>query len=120
MDPISAALVAGIAKLAEPAVKDAYEGLKALLKRKFGDESHVIAAVTSLEQKPDSAARREVVVEELTAAKADADSELLAAATALIERAQGAPGSTVVTQQVQGNQNVFSGTGNVTVTDRRA
>jgi hypothetical protein len=119
MDPISAAVLAAITKLAEPAVKDAYGGLKELLKRKFGAHSDVVTAVTSLEQKPDSGGRRETLREEVAAINAAADQELLAAARALLERVQGAPGGTVVTQQVTGNQNVFSGTGNVTATDRR-
>jgi hypothetical protein len=30
MDPITTAIVAALAKLAEPAIKDAYDGLKAI------------------------------------------------------------------------------------------
>jgi hypothetical protein len=120
MDPITTALIAGVAKLAEPAVKDGYEGLKALLKRKFGEKSEVIAAVESVEQKPESAGRRETLAEEVLAVKAPEDPEIVAAAQALVGTIQASGGSTVVTQHVQGNQNVFSGTGNVTITDRRA
>jgi hypothetical protein len=92
MDPISIialALVAGAAAstkdVAAQAVKDGYAGLKALIIRKFGSKGDVQAAVDQAEKKPDSEARQAVLKEELQAAGADKDEELLKQAQALIE-----------------------------------
>ncbi len=93
MDPLTVlvtALVTGAAQAlkptAEQAVKDAYAGLKALLLRKFGDRPDVRDAVEKVEQKPDSQGRKAVLQEELEAAQAHTDEELLAAARALLEQ----------------------------------
>lgn len=72
--------LAGLKPTAEAAVKDAYAGLKALIQRKYGSVD-----VTPIESKPDSEARRNVVVEDLQAAGAEHDAELLEAARALLE-----------------------------------
>lgn len=78
MDPISmivSALVAGAAasaeKTASQAVKDAYDGLKQLIKAKFKNDSHSHAALSTLEREPaearpalEKALRAEVSVDE--------------------------------------------------------
>jgi disulfide oxidoreductase YuzD len=70
MEPITfTAIVAwisiGIATGATQAVgEDAYQQLKAVLKRKFGDDSDIVEAVDKLEKKPDSEARKELLREE--------------------------------------------------------
>jgi hypothetical protein len=122
MDPITGAVVAALGKLAEPAVKDAYEALKALIVRKFGKHAEVTKAVETLEAKPDSAGRRETLAEEMAAADATRDAELLRLAEALAERIQGAtPGIQTVHQHVRGDRNVVSGTGDIAINiDRRA
>ncbi len=111
MDPISTAILAAIAagavagatKVGEQAIVDAYTGLKELLKRKFGAKSEVVKAVKALEAKPDSAARKGVVNEEVAAAKADQDPELLQAAQALLDRIGAKPGGMQVIQQATGS-----------------
>lgn len=92
MDPLTlivTALVAGAAAAAKEvggeAVKNAYNGLKTLISGKFGAKANVEAAIASVEQKPDSDNRKGVLKEELEAAGADKDAELLKQAQALVE-----------------------------------
>ena len=68
MDPITiivsalaAGAAAGLKPKAEQAVKDAYNGLKALILHKYGKLS-----VDALEQKPESKAKRSSVAEDLS------------------------------------------------------
>ena len=116
MDPITGAIVAGLSKFAEPAVKDAYEALKALIVRKLGPDAEVTKAVKALEASPGSAGRREVLTEEMKNAAADKDAELLRLAEVLGEKMRTLTGATQKVQQnVRGDHNVISGTGNITV-----
>ena len=115
MDPITGAIVAALGNLAEPAVKDAYAALKALITRKFGRNAEVTKAVETLEAKPDSAGRREMLAEEVAASRAANDSEVLRLAQALTERVQAASSTSTVNQHVRGDRNVVSGTGNITI-----
>ena len=87
MEPISlllTAIVSGAAAALEPtagqAVKDAYAGLKSLIKRKWGT-----VGVESVEQNPKSASRQEVLKEDLEKAGAARDAELLAKAQQLVQ-----------------------------------
>ncbi len=114
--PILVAVVGALAKLAEPVVKDAYEALKALFKRKTGDQSLVVKAVENLEADPSSKGRKLTLEEDLAKAGLDRDEEVLRAAQALLEKLGGhAAGGVTVTQTVTGSGNIFSGTGDVTV-----
>ena len=114
MEPITTAIIAALAGLAEPAVRDAYEGLKSLILRKLGVGHEVVGAVENLEKKPESAGRRETLKEELAASPIAADDEVLAAARALLEALQKQPGGPQIIQQtVTGSRNVFSGTGDI-------
>lgn len=116
MEPVSTAIVAALGMLTEKVVQDAYGGLKALLVKKFGTDSELVATADALEKHPDSAGRRETLKEEIAAARADADEEILAAAQALLEAIKSRPGGEqTINQTVTGNHNIFSGTGNVTV-----
>jgi hypothetical protein len=92
MDPLTlivTALVTGAAAAAKDvggeAVKNAYNGLKTLTSEKFGAKANVETAIASIEQKPDSDNRKGVLKEELEAAGADKDAELLKQAQALVE-----------------------------------
>jgi len=125
MDPITASITAalaaslteGVAKIGEKAIVDGYEALKALLKEKFGKANGISKAVEELEKKPDSAARRAVLQEEVQTAGADQDPDLLQAAESLLAKIKEQPGGkTMVTQIVNGDRNIFSGTGDVDVT----
>jgi len=96
MDPITGAIVAALTagavssagEVAKEAIVDAYKGLKALIKRKFGDQSEVAKAVDNIEAKPDSKSRAGQLQEEIAATKADQDPELQQAAKALLEQIQ--------------------------------
>jgi len=122
MDPISTALISALAALTEPVVKDAYNGVKMLIHRKFGADSGLTTAVESLEQRPESKGRREVLVEEVAAAKAQQDSELLDAAESLIEKIESQPeGKQIVynvAQQITGHRNIVSGTGDININEK--
>jgi hypothetical protein len=113
MDPITAALIAAVAKLAEPAVKDAYQGLKSLISKKVGAKHEVVRAVDNLEQKPDSVGRQQTLQEEIKGAGIENDPELLAAARSLIEKVKAQSRGDHIQQNVTGNQNIFSGTGDI-------
>jgi hypothetical protein len=117
MDPIFAVIIAAVGKLSESVVKEGYETLKAVLQRKFGKNSDLSEAVEKLEKNPTSSGRKQTLREELATAKADQDAELIQAAQALLEKIRELPGGEQIIQQtVTGNQNIFSGTGDVTVT----
>jgi hypothetical protein len=122
MDPITTAIVAaitagvtsGATKVAEQAISDAYSKLKEVLGKKFGAKSKVVKAVKELEANPKSAARKEVVKEEVTAVKADQDQELLKIAQSLLKNIKALPGGTQIIQTAIGDQNVqIAGAGNV-------
>ncbi|MGW0250173.1 hypothetical protein ACWDYH_26470 [Nocardia goodfellowii] len=76
---IAAGAGAGVTQTVSQAVTDAYTALKNLLTGRYRDVD-----VAPLERKPDSAAKRESLAEDLSAAGADQDRQLLAAARAVI------------------------------------
>ncbi|HVF59672.1 MAG TPA: hypothetical protein VNJ70_07680 [Thermoanaerobaculia bacterium] len=106
MEPITTALiaaaVAGVAKMGEQAIADAYSGLKSLIRRKFGSDSEVAKAVEAVEAKPESEGRKATLAEELKAAKAEEDQELVEAARRLLEQIQAQPRGTQIVQQATG------------------
>jgi len=89
MEPITAAIVALLPELAtntvKSVVKDAYEALKAVIRRKWGD-SGPIKAISALEEDPKSEAQAAVVQEKILAAKANEDAEVLQALHQLVEQ----------------------------------
>jgi len=85
MDPISlivSAVVAGVsAALQDTAgqtIKDAYAGLKSLLKRKFGGKPLAVSVLDNYEQQPDVWQKR--LETQLTEIGADEDEEIIRAA----------------------------------------
>jgi hypothetical protein len=70
----------------EQAVKDSYAALKGLIQRKYAQVD-----VSQIETNPSSKSRRGVVEEDLKAAGADADTEVLQHAQALLEAIQRQP-----------------------------
>jgi disulfide oxidoreductase YuzD len=116
MELIYSAIIAALGKLGEHTIKDGYEALKALIKRKFGQKQDLNEAIQKIEDKPDSPGRQATLKEEITAAKVDQDEEIVKAAVALLERLKAVPGGQQIIQQtVTGDKNIFSGTGDVTV-----
>lgn len=105
MDPISLAIVAavaaGLAKgagdVGQSVIVDGYRQLKSLLARRFGGHSQVVQAVDAVESRPESAARRGVLTEEIANSGADRDPEIVDLAQDLLDRIQrdAAPGSSV-------------------------
>lgn len=92
MDPISliiaalaAGAIAGVKDTAGQAVKDAYAGLKALLRIRLAGNRQAEAALDQAEQQPGSG--QELLAEHLRASSADHDAELIRAARALLEQA---------------------------------
>jgi hypothetical protein len=119
MDPITLAIIAGLAKVSEAAIMDGYNALKAVIAHKFGSDSDLAKAVENVEKKPDSAGRRDVLQEEVAAVKANQDPDLLKAAESLLAKIKEVPGGqTTIQQAVTGDKNIFSGSGNVTVTNQ--
>ncbi|MFC9896428.1 hypothetical protein ACFVMC_22300 [Nocardia sp. NPDC127579] len=78
-EAVAVGAVAGVSDTAKQVVVDAYQKLKELVTGRVGS-----AGVESIERQPDSAPRRAVLVEDLQRAGADGDTDLLAAAQALI------------------------------------
>lgn len=111
---VSAGAVAGATKVGENVVLDGYSKLKEALGKKFGEKSKVMKAVQELETNPSSAARKAVVDEELTSAKASQDAELLKAAQELLKVIKARPGGKQIIQMAVGDQNIqIAGDGNV-------
>ena len=84
METVTTAIVAALGKLGVKAVQDGYEGLKALIKRKFGEENKVTEAVERLEQEPNSEGWKLLLEEAAAKAEADKDAESIKAAEALL------------------------------------
>jgi hypothetical protein len=100
MDPLGTTIITafavgaakGATKIGEQAVVDAYAALKHIVMATYGKAVDLIESITGLEKKPESAARRETLAEELKAAGALNDPKLLAAAVAVMDAAKKAPG----------------------------
>ena len=94
MEPVTTSIVtalvsgavAGLKPTVSQAVKDSYEGLKALIKHKY---SHV--SIDQLEANPTSKARRAVVEEDLQKIEAEKDLEVLQQVKALLDALQSQP-----------------------------
>jgi len=124
MDPITTAIVAaltagaasGLTDVGKKAIADAYDGLKTLLKKKFGHESEVVKSVERLEVRPDSASRQGTLAEEMADAKVAQDADILHAAQTLLDQITIQPNGGQHIQNVIGNYNaVVQGSGNPTV-----
>lgn len=119
MDPVTTAILAALAAgansaagdVAKAAIVDAYDALKTLLKSKFGHDNTVTQAVEALESKPDSAPRRAVLAEEITAANIAVDPDVVAAAQALLAQIKVSPGGEQHVQQVTGDFNALADRG---------
>lgn len=119
MEPISiiiAALVAGAAKAAGDAAPDAYQGLKALIKRKFAGEQKAEMVLEEHESDPET--YEKPLRKKLEEAKADKDEEILAAAQNLLDKIKKQPGGEQFINQITISHVKYaatSGSGNATV-----
>jgi hypothetical protein len=90
MDPITAAILAVLPALAsdmvKSGVKDAYEGLKAVIRRKWGDTAPISKAIAAVEEDPNSKAQAAVLEEKVGAVKATEDAEVAQALRQLVEQ----------------------------------
>ncbi len=118
MDPITTAIVtalsAGLAGVGKESIRDAYQGLKMLLNRKFGSQSKVVKAVEDLEGNPSSQPRTAVLQEEVAKAGADRDPELLRTANYILQQIHYSSSfrqSGNANVQAQAGQNVFVNSG---------
>ncbi len=126
MDPVTALLTAlvagaaaGVSEAGKKLVVDGYEALKAALTARFGADSDLAGAVAGLEKHPDSDGRKQTLDEEIVAAKADADPELVELARALLDRIESQPGGVQHIQKAIGSyiaQADRGGTATVNVT----
>lgn len=134
MDPITTAIVLALPRLAadivRTAVKDAYEGLKAVILRKWGEASPLAGALAALEANPKSQGQAMVLAENLAATRATADDDVMQALALLVGelRKQGIGSESVAkinigitggTQGVVGSQNVSVGSMSVGVSGSR-
>lgn len=111
----------GLKDTASKAVTDAYAGLKKLIQDRYQHDKGVTFAAEHVSEKPEEEARRQMLEVALNGAGADKDAELVKVAEAVLAAVKEQPGGEdavrqIINQQVTGNDNVFSGTGNVTVT----
>jgi hypothetical protein len=90
MDPITTAIVAVLPALAadvvKSGVKDAYDGLKAVIRRKWGDAAPISKAISALEEDPNSKAQAAVLEEKVNAVNANEDAEVAQALHQLVEQ----------------------------------
>lgn len=99
MDPISTAIIAavtagvttGITDAGKTAVKDAYNGLKDLIKKKFGQDSKISRAIGELEEEPDSKAQQQLLIERMAKIDVDQDQNIVQAAQELMKQLKKAP-----------------------------
>jgi hypothetical protein len=117
MDPISASLLAALSALAEPVVKDVYQGLKALIVRKLGGGNKVSAAIEAAEHEPESEGQKIVLQEQVKKAKLTEDPEVMKAAEALIAKVQERGGSVRITASGHGAVAAYNISGSTITTN---
>jgi hypothetical protein len=114
MDPITTAVVAALPAIASglvtSSVKGAYEGLKAVIRRRFGEASPLASAVDALETEPGSAGQAAVLGEKVAVARATEDSEVMKALAELVRSLKEAK----IGGEAVSNINVTISGGNVT------
>lgn len=115
MEPITAAVIAALTKLSDTAISDGYQALKALLKRKFGDQSDIAVAAEKLEKDPQSEAWKAVLDEQSKKHEVSRDNDLCAVVDALLSRLDEAGVKVEVTVRDQATAQGIIGAGNVNI-----
>jgi hypothetical protein len=97
MDPISLVITSALTNVAKAGIKEAYDGLKSVIRQKWGDDSAISKAISAMEESPNSKGRAAVVEEEADAVKAADHPEVAQALQKLVEqmKANGAGGEAV-------------------------
>ena len=129
MDPITTTILAALgvmgSEVIKSGVKDAYDNLKAVIRRKWGETAPISKAITAIEEDPESKAQAAVLEEKVAAVEATADAEVTQALHELVEqlKANGIGGEAVariqfnmsggVVQGVAGAENVHIGNMNI-------
>jgi hypothetical protein len=89
MDPITTAILAAIPALAtdivKTSVRDAYQGFKAIIRRKWGEKGAATAAVDALEKDPESQSRAIDLAKSIAAVRATEDTDIMQALAALVD-----------------------------------
>jgi hypothetical protein len=90
MDPITTAILAVLrvagSEVVKAGVKDAYEGLKAVIRRKWGEAAPISKAISSVEEDPTSKGQAAVLEEKVAQVKATDDAEVAQALRRLVEQ----------------------------------
>ena len=113
MDPITTAVVAALPALAsdvaKSAVKDAYDALRTIICRRWGETSSVAKAVDALESDPSSREHARALEEKIADIKATEDPDVMKALAKLVESLKktdtGGPATTQINLSVQGGDN---------------
>jgi hypothetical protein len=125
MDPITTTILAALgvmgSELIKSGIKDAYDNLKAVIRRKWGETAPISRAIIAIEEDPQSKAQAAVLEEKVAAVQATADAEVAQALHKLVEqlKTEGTGAETVakiqfnmsggVVQGVAGAENVHIG-----------
>jgi flagellar motor component MotA len=105
MEPvITTAIVAALTSLSKDVIKDSYDALKTLLKKKFGAESDLVDAIEKLEKSPDRDDRKATLKTEIEIAKVNNDPEILQLAQDLLNKLKEQPGGQAAINQIQNNE----------------
>jgi len=115
MDPITTTILAALgvmgSEVIKSGVKDAYDNLKAVIRRKWGDTAPISKAIAAIEEDPTSKAQAAVLEEKVAAAKATGDAEVVQALHELVEqmKKQGIGGELVARIQFNMSGGVVQG-----------
>lgn len=123
MDPITAAIVAVLPILAaesvkdtvKTAIKDAYDGLKAVIRSKWGETAPISKAIKAIEDDPTSKAQAGVLAEKVEAVAATTDQTVMAALQRLLAKMQETGVAADVAASIQINMSGGTVTGPVGV-----
>src|ERR1700759_9495 len=124
MDPItlsilgavSAGALAGVTDTAKEAIEDSYEGLKRLIKNKFGSDSNLSIAIDKFEDASDSPSRNDALAKAMNSTNAASDAELSAAAQSLLQLLKALPGGDQKIQQIAHGTGIAQAAGGSTAT----
>ena len=90
MDPITTTILAALgvmgSEVIKSGVKDAYDNLKAVIRRKWGETAPISKAISAIEDDPTSKAQAAVLEEKVAAVKATEDAEVAQALCQLVEQ----------------------------------